>query len=165
MRLPVEQYSVLDAERIERLEGGVFRCYLPKLQMFRFIIEPVITVQVLGFEEGGCSIEVISADVQGSPAVVRANSKFEIASKNVVSWEELPEGKKMIHSDTTLSVALEVPRWFMIPDQSIKSTGNFVLSKTLNQVVPRFLTQLRGDYDKWAAGDDSRSPVDAEFLL
>lgn len=164
MQLPVEQYSVLDAERIERVEENVFKCYLSRIQMFRFVIEPILTVQVDSLDAGGCKIEVISADVLGSPAVVRANDKFRISSRNIVSWEILPEDTKMIHSDTSLAVELDVPRWFIIPIASIESTGNFVLSQTLNQVVPRFLAQLRKDYEKWAAGDDSRAPVDSGTL-
>mmetsp|Transcript_7744 Transcript_7744/g.48049 ORF Transcript_7744/g.48049 Transcript_7744/m.48049 type:complete len:165 (-) Transcript_7744:57-551(-) len=164
MQLPVEQYSVLDAERIERVEGNIFKCYLSRIQMFQFVIEPILIVQVDTFDTGGCKIEVVSADVLGSPAVVRANDKFKISSRNIVNWEVLPGDEKMLHSDTSLAVELDVPRWFIIPIGSIESTGNFVLSQTLNQVVPRFLAQLRKDYEIWAAGDDSRAPVDSGAL-
>jgi len=34
-----------------------------------------------------------------------------------------------------------------------------VMQRVLNTMVPRFLAQLRADYDLWAAGDESRKPV------
>ena len=34
-----------------------------------------------------------------------------------------------------------------------------VMQRVLNTMVPRFLAQLRADYELWAAGDQSRKPV------
>lgn len=46
MTLPASQYSLLDAQRVERLDDTTFRCYVGALQLFSLRVEPVITVQV-----------------------------------------------------------------------------------------------------------------------
>lgn len=37
--------------------------------------------------------------------------------------------------------------------------GSKVLQGVLATMVPRFLKQLRVDYELWASGDESRKPV------
>lgn len=60
----------------------------------------------------------------------------------------------------TLQVVLEVPGWCsFLPVPAIQSTGSRVLQQVLDIMVPRFLAQLERDYQQWAAGDTSRSPV------
>ena len=52
MALPASQYSVLDAERIERLDDNSFRCYVGGLRLFSLVVEPVLTVSVVVGERG-----------------------------------------------------------------------------------------------------------------
>lgn len=57
-------------------------------------------------------------------------------------------------------VVLEVPGWCsFLPVPAIQSTGSRVLQQVLDIMVPRFLAQLERDYQQWAAGDTSRTPV------
>ena len=46
MALPASQYSVLDAQKIERLDDNSFRCYVGGLKFFGLRVEPVLTVSV-----------------------------------------------------------------------------------------------------------------------
>jgi hypothetical protein len=46
MALPASQYSVLDAQKIERLDDDSFRCYVGGLKFFGLRVEPVLTVSV-----------------------------------------------------------------------------------------------------------------------
>ena len=46
-----------------------------------------------------------------------------------------------------------------IPVGAIERTGSSVMQKVLNQMLPKFLSQLQVDYQKWASGDESRKPV------
>ncbi|PNH01390.1 Pre-rRNA-processing protein esf-2 [Tetrabaena socialis] len=58
------------------------------------------------------------------------------------------------------AVCLEVPAWCgFLPVDSIESVGSGVMQNVLNAMVPRFLAQLRTDYQLWASGDESRKPV------
>ncbi|CAN6476978.1 unnamed protein product [Victoria cruziana] len=62
MRLPASQYSVLDAERIERVDGNTFRCYVYKFKFFNFEVCPVLLVQV-EVEPNCCCIRLLSCKV------------------------------------------------------------------------------------------------------
>lgn len=64
MALPVSQYSVLDAERIERVDESTFRCYAHRINLFAVEIQPVILVRV-DAQPDGCIIRLISCKVGG----------------------------------------------------------------------------------------------------
>ncbi|PSC69180.1 hypothetical protein C2E20_7357 [Micractinium conductrix] len=158
MVLPASQYSVLDAQRIERLDEDTFRCYVGGLKLFSLEVEPVITVSVT-VQERGPTVRLLSTKLKGSPAVEKANDRFDATMSNVVRWQDAPGGGKQIVSDTFLQVQLQVPGWFVLPTSTIERTGCAVMSKILDTAVPRFLQQLAVDYAAWAAGDDSRAPA------
>ncbi|KAK9283533.1 hypothetical protein L1049_011780 [Liquidambar formosana] len=46
MSLPASQYSVLDAERIERIDDNTFRCYVYRFKFFAFEVCPVLLVSI-----------------------------------------------------------------------------------------------------------------------
>lgn len=59
-----------------------------------------------------------------------------------------------------VQVTLEVPGWMnFIPRGAVENLGSKAMQGVLNTMVPRFLAQLHKDYARWAAGDESRSPV------
>ena len=59
-----------------------------------------------------------------------------------------------------MQVCLEVPGWMIaVPVGVIERTGSSVMQGVLNTMLPRFLAQLRADYELWASGDTSRTPV------
>ncbi|CAI0555329.1 unnamed protein product, partial [Linum tenue] len=62
MSLPASQYSVLDAERIERVDDNTFRCYVYRFKFLNFEVCPVLLVKV---EEQpyGCCIKLLSCKV------------------------------------------------------------------------------------------------------
>lgn len=76
MSLPASQYSVLDAQRIERVDDKTFRCYVYKFKFFAFEVCPVLLVRV-DEQPNGCSINLLSCKLEGSPIVVAQNNKFE----------------------------------------------------------------------------------------
>ncbi|CAH1438080.1 unnamed protein product [Lactuca virosa] len=76
MSLPASQYSVLDAQRIERIDDKTFRCYVYKFKFFAFEVCPVLLVRVEE-QPNGCSINLLSCKLEGSPIVVAQNNKFE----------------------------------------------------------------------------------------
>lgn len=62
MSLPASQYSVLDAERIERVDENTFRCYVYKIKFFAFEVCPVLLVKVEE-QPNGCCIKLLSCKV------------------------------------------------------------------------------------------------------
>lgn len=75
MSLPASQYSVLDAERIERVDDNTFRCYVYRIKFFAFEVCPVLVVRVEE-EPHGCCIRLLSCKLEGSPLVEAQNEKF-----------------------------------------------------------------------------------------
>lgn len=76
MSLPASQYSVLDAERIERVDDSTFRCYVYRFKFFAFEVCPVLLVRV-EVRHDGCCIKLLSCKLEGSPIVVAQNNKFD----------------------------------------------------------------------------------------
>ncbi|GFQ04038.1 hypothetical protein PHJA_002547700 [Phtheirospermum japonicum] len=76
MSLPASQYSVLDAERIERVDDNTFRCYVYRFKFFAFEVCPVLLVRVEE-QPHGCCIKLLSCKLEGSPIVVAQNDKFD----------------------------------------------------------------------------------------
>lgn len=62
MSLPASQYSVLDAERIERVDDSTFRCYVYRFKFFAFEVCPVLIVRV-EVQPNGCCIKLLSCKV------------------------------------------------------------------------------------------------------
>ena len=62
MSLPASQYSVLDANRIERITDDTFRCYVGGLKFINFTVEPVLTVSVVTHARG-CTISLLDCKV------------------------------------------------------------------------------------------------------
>ena len=164
MSLPATSYSTLDGETVKRIDDCTFECTLGTLSFLGFKITPTVTAKVDVRPNGaGPMISVEEATISGSKIVEDANEQFQLSSVNDVSWfdsatDEFPN-QKTIQSDTTVSVYLIVPRWFPFTVKSTERTGRFVVNQVVGQVVPRFLKQLKADYEVWSLGDDSRKAV------
>ena len=52
MALPASQYSVLDAQKIERLDDSTFQCHVGRVGFLGWGVEPVLTVSVIVEPEG-----------------------------------------------------------------------------------------------------------------
>ncbi|CAA6673327.1 unnamed protein product [Spirodela intermedia] len=160
MSLPASQYSVLDAERIERVDEKTFRCFVYRFKFFSFEVCPVLMVRVEE-ERGGCCIRLLSCKLEGSPIVVAQNEKFSASMVNKISCDDGSDnsGAQKLVTDTTIEVSIDIPFPFRaIPVEAIESTGTQVLERLLRIMLPRFLSQLVKDYQAWASGDVSRLP-------
>ncbi|XP_031502598.1 uncharacterized protein LOC116265798 isoform X2 [Nymphaea colorata] len=144
MRLPASQYSVLDAERIERVDENTFRCYVYKFKFFNFEVCPVLMVRV-EVEPSGCCIRLLSCKLEGSPIVVQQNEKFSASMVNRISCSVNNNGSTMqqLISDTEIEVVIDIPFAFRaLPAALIESSGNQVMEQILKIMLPRFLAQF-----------------------
>ncbi|WVY97498.1 hypothetical protein V8G54_029649 [Vigna mungo] len=161
MRLPASQYSVLDAERIERVNDDTFRCYVYRFRFFNFEICPVLLVKVEE-QPDGCCIKLLSCKLEGSPMIAAQNDKFDALMVNRISCDSSKAESltQQLTSDTIIEVSIEIPFPFLaIPKQAIESAGTQVLEQILRLMLPRFMSQLVKDYQAWATGDTSRQPL------
>ena len=164
MSLPATSYSTLDAETVKRTDDETFECTLGTLEFLGFKITPTVVANVNVRPNGkGPRISVQEASISGSKMVDDANEQFQLSSINDVSWFDSPteehKNQKTIKSKTIVSVYLIVPKWFPFTVKSTERTGRFVVNQVVNQVVPKFLEQLKADYEVWSGGDDSRKAV------
>ncbi|KAL6007253.1 hypothetical protein ACLOJK_032749 [Asimina triloba] len=155
-------YSLMDAERVERVSEDTFRCYLSGLKVFTFEIVPVLLVKVEE-EPDGCCIRLLSCKLEGSPVVVAQNDKFfaSMVNKMSCSSDLSDSSRQQLTADAAIEVVIDVPFTFraIIPVQVVESTGTKVLQQLLDTVLPRFLVQLVKDYQAWASGYNSRQPL------
>ncbi|XP_042377983.1 uncharacterized protein SYNPCC7002_A1590-like [Zingiber officinale] len=161
MTLPASQYSVLDAERIERIDDKTFRCYVYRLKFFSFEVCPVLVVRV-DEEPNGCCIRLLSCKLEGSPLVEAQNEKFSASMVNRISCSDGLHNStfQKLTTDTDIEVTIDIPFAFrMLPVEVFESTGRQVLEQLLRAMLPRFLAQLIKDYQAWASGDTSRQPL------
>lgn len=161
MKLPASQYSVLDAERIERVSEDTFRCYVYTIKFFSFEVCPVLLVKVEE-QPHGCCIKLLSCKLEGSPMVAAQNDKFDAIMVNRISCESDSNESlvQQLKSDTIIEVSIEIPFAFKaIPKQAIESAGTQVLEQILKIMLPRFMSQLVKDYQAWASGNTSRQPL------
>ncbi|KAJ6900730.1 hypothetical protein NC652_026741 [Populus alba x Populus x berolinensis] len=189
MSLPASQYSVLDAERIERVDDNTFRCYVYRFKFFAFEVCPVLLVRVEE-QPNGCCIKLLSCKLEGSPIVVAQNEKFDgvrmctsvmfngtLVSMNALTLIWCGNAASMVNqiscssnssnstmqrltSDAVIEVSIEVPSAIRaIPAEAIESTGAQILQQILGLMLPRFMAQLVKDYQAWASGDTSRQPL------
>lgn len=162
MSLPASQYSVLDAERIERVDDNTFRCYVYRFKFFAFEVCPVLLVRVEE-QPNGCCIKLLSCKLEGSPIVVAQNEKFDASMVNQISCDSTKTSDssfQQLTSDAVIEVCIEIPFAFRaIPVEAIESTGTQVLEQILKTILPRFMAQLVKDYQAWASGDTSRQPL------
>uniref|UniRef100_A0A2P2NFB8 Uncharacterized protein LOC105130684 isoform X1 n=1 Tax=Rhizophora mucronata TaxID=61149 RepID=A0A2P2NFB8_RHIMU len=161
MSLPASQYSVLDAERIERVDDNTFRCYVYRFKFFAFEVCPVLLVRV-ETQPNGCCIKLLSCKLEGSPMVVAQNDKFDASMVNQISCDSNQSNSSVqkLTSDAVIEVSIDVPFAFRpIPIEAIESTGAQILNQILGLMLPRFMAQLVKDYQAWASGDMSRQPL------
>lgn len=145
MSLPASQYSVLDAERIERVDDNTFRCYVYRFKFFAFEVCPVLLVRVEE-QPNGCCIKLLSCKLEGSPIVVAQNEKFDASMVNQISCDSTKTSDssfQQLTSDAVIEVCIEIPFAFRaIPVEAIESTGTQVLEQILKTILPRFMAQV-----------------------
>jgi len=176
MALPVSQYSVLDAQRVERLGEDTFRCYVDGFTFLTLRVEPVVDVAVRVGPRGP-TVTLLGARLAGSPRAEAVNDRFAVTMVNAVLWEEGGDGgggggaspppppSRLITSDAFIELALEVPVWAgILPLPALEAAGGRVMQRVLDVMVPRFLAQLAADYGAWARGEDRR-PADGSLSL
>ncbi|ONL93618.1 hypothetical protein ZEAMMB73_Zm00001d027659 [Zea mays] len=133
MSLPASQYSVLDAERIERVDDSTFRCYVYRFRFFALEVCPVLLVRV-DEEPDGCCIRLLSCKLEGSPLVEAQNDKFSASMANRVfcSSKSQDSTLQQLTSDTTIEVAIDIPFPFRaIPVEAIESSGSLLKTTKL----------------------------------
>eukprot|EP00210_Caulerpa_lentillifera_P008012 g7651.t1 len=161
MTLPVSQYSVLDAEKVERISDEMFRVQIGAVSFLGTTLIPIMTLTVKPHDTG-CEITLLECLLDGSKLAKDANSRFSCQMRNYVSYQKDPETNELqITGDCSMKIAGIVPKVLSVvfPIPMVNNLGEKMLSQILRIAMPRFLDQLEKDYLSWAAGDDSREAM------
>lgn len=86
MALPASQYSVLDAQRIERLDESTFRCYVGGLRLFSLVVEPVLTVSVVVGERGP-TVKLLQTEVR----ILQGSGNYKRVACNLQACSLFPQ--------------------------------------------------------------------------
>jgi hypothetical protein len=165
MALPASEYSVLSAQQVERLSDSQFKFALGSLNFFGTKIAPVLYVDVNVFpEEHRSEIAVRRAETVGSAVAEKINGTFSISALNVVSAGVDQKGRKILCSDVSLQIDAVVPEWSRLPLGLVQSGGNFVVQSSLSLVGAAFVRILAADFQRWSAGNDSRTALEGASL-
>lgn len=165
MALPASQYSVLSANQIERLSDSQFKATLGRLNFFGNDFVPILYVDVDVIpNESRAEIVVKKAETTGSEIAEKISGTFDIFAKNDVSTGVDKKGRKVLVSDTNLSINVTVPEDSKVPLRLINSGGNFIIQQSLNLIVPTFIRLLAFDFKRWSAGEDSREAIEGATL-
>jgi len=156
MRLPVEQYFVLDANSIRSLGGNRFSLQVSRMQLFDLWLEPLVEVVVEQTVNPPRVLLVAEkCRLRGSSQVegLKLDRRFSMKMVTDMRWTSGgPGGPGAITASAQLDVWCEVvPPFNLMPREFLEASCNAVLATTTSLLLPVFLRRLAQDYQKWAA--------------
>mmetsp|Transcript_14210 Transcript_14210/g.29182 ORF Transcript_14210/g.29182 Transcript_14210/m.29182 type:complete len:293 (-) Transcript_14210:20-898(-) len=147
---------------------NLFTVTLPTIRMFGSSFTPSLytTVSVSPYPEARSKINILHCTLDGDRMAKFADGKFGVDCSTVVEGglaEEGEEGKGREWMEVTSSVLITcpVPVQFkkILPSRLLSATGSKVMSGVLRVLLPKFLDDLKGDYELWRYGKDEERAV------
>eukprot|EP00747_Dinoflagellata_sp_TGD_P183661 gnl/TRDRNA2_/TRDRNA2_38685_c0_seq1.p1 gnl/TRDRNA2_/TRDRNA2_38685_c0~~gnl/TRDRNA2_/TRDRNA2_38685_c0_seq1.p1 ORF type:complete len:470 (+),score=59.58 gnl/TRDRNA2_/TRDRNA2_38685_c0_seq1:51-1460(+) len=154
VRLPAQQYNVLDSDRVKRVGPGTFQVTVGKQRLLWLEIEPVLMLRLAIFANGveQCLIrtEIKSGKDGRSSGPIRALNDFlqNLQLTNRLTAVTGPDGQPQIRCQVDVCGAFAGPGAGSVRD---------LLKWSLGGVIPWFLTQLADDYGDWSEGKPRKS--------
>jgi len=166
MRLPVEQYAVLDGANITRVGRNDFKLAVPRIEFFDIWIEPVLEVTVEFEEAADAPPKVVMrakrCNISGSRWIedMRINDKFEMDFRAELRWKAAAGscgGPGKLFCKTALEVYCEALQPFaVLPRPTLEGSCNAVLSTFGPSIMRLFLEKLSQDYHRWSRDSSYR---------
>lgn len=85
MRLPVEQYYILDPSQIRFLESNVFQLAVPPINLLGTSLQPRLRVAV-ATREDAVVLEATGCQLRGSGALGALDDKFSMTFTTTITW-------------------------------------------------------------------------------
>ena len=159
VRLPAEEYNVLDSSAVERIDVGTFKVNAGTQKILMWEIEPVGTLRIVPTDDGceqillGAVMNDVKARRTGKESVViRAMnaSLKDLTMRNAVTAVDGADGR----DGAAIRCQIDVAGTFT--EGPFAAAGSQRLSSMLDWclrfVLPWFLEQLAADYADWASG-------------
>jgi hypothetical protein len=150
VRLPAQQYNVLDTNAVTRVSDNVFRVSTGVQRMLMFEAEPVGLVEINVLPDG-VQQSMRKAELKArKPSKVLDEVNATLANlqlQNTITAEDSPEGGRQIVCELVLDGTFTRGVLARVPEERL----NGLMSWALGTVMPWFLLKLRDDYALWAA--------------
>eukprot|EP01024_Parvocaulis_polyphysoides_P034923 TRINITY_DN30923_c0_g1_i1.p2 TRINITY_DN30923_c0_g1~~TRINITY_DN30923_c0_g1_i1.p2 ORF type:complete len:258 (+),score=14.64 TRINITY_DN30923_c0_g1_i1:205-978(+) len=164
MRLPPEQYDLLDRSLISYYGGNKFSLRVPRIDIFNLWVEPRIDMEV-DVNNDRVLAKAYNCVVDGPPVIQSINSKF--CFKLTLKITHVPArelqlqlrnsqygnnqfGYGQMKGDLRLDVWCEnVPPLTIFPDELVQGSVNLALDQGVNTMLNIFLERLGRDSEVW----------------
>ncbi|XP_043713988.1 uncharacterized protein LOC122662423 isoform X2 [Telopea speciosissima] len=145
-------------QSFESVDLKTYRCSLPKIQLLKFEVAPVLDLRVTATNED-CTVEMLSCKFQGSEAVERQNDHFSAFMINHIKWDA-NGSEPSLDVDVKLNLTLEINTlpFTLLPISAVENPGNLIMQTLVDKLVPMLLEQLLQDYEKWVQEQCEISP-------
>uniref|UniRef100_A0A0G4IAI8 Uncharacterized protein n=1 Tax=Chromera velia CCMP2878 TaxID=1169474 RepID=A0A0G4IAI8_9ALVE len=181
LSLPPTDYSILSEGSIERLNDTHFQYKLDPQKFFNVqvgstlitevVVDPSVPSSLIQVKDFSMDIRPLASRPSGKllrelQEVVRSTNVNSYGLTKGINLQERRAGAghgreapPMIETKMEIKVSAKVPKRTLVPARIVEATGSFVLQRILNIILPRFLKQLRADFDRWSAGSADRSAL------
>lgn len=167
MRLPTEQYSVLDP-MITCLGNNRFRLRVPRLALFDLWVSPIVDVCVEQSESPPrVLLSSYACKLHGSEALRSLDRRVVVQFETQLTWhsseiKELTTDENNRSGSITADVSVEVyteviPPFHFLPRSVLEGTANTALRALIHALLPLFLKRLAADYRRWSTDEEYRA--------
>ncbi|XP_042491233.1 uncharacterized protein LOC122071032 [Macadamia integrifolia] len=120
-------------QSFESLDSKTYRCSLPKIQLLKFEVAPVLDLRVTATGED-CIVEMLSCKV--------TLSSFHFSYYCIL----------------LLCAQINTRPFTLLPISAVENPGNLIMQTLVDKLVPMLLEQLVEDYEKWVQEQCEISP-------
>ena len=139
---------VATVRKIEQLEHNQFKCYVGRLELLGFEVEPVCEFSVES-SDNSCTLHMNSATLEGSRILKTA--RFTATMSNTLNWGETPETDLSLDTNLMIDLEMYTMPFRLMPRASVEAPGNSLLRSVLKRMQPMFLQSLITDFSRWQA--------------
>ena len=158
VRLPAEEYNVLDSSAVTRIDVGTFRVNAGAQKILMWEIEPVGTLRIVPTNDGceqillGAVMNDVKARRTGKESVVI--KAMNASLKDLTMRNAVSAVKSGSEGGTAIRCQIDVAGTFTEGPFAAAGSQRLcaMLDWCLRSVLPWFLEQLAADYADWASG-------------
>ena len=140
--------SLVDPTRTEQLSRDTFRLKMRPLKFLLLSIQPTVDMKLWADVDGTVHLRSVACELRG---IDYLNQRFHLDLEGTLSPVKR-DGQTYLSGTANLAVEVEIPPALMFtPRAMIEGTGNGLLKSVLVTIKQRLMSQLLGDYQRWAA--------------
>jgi hypothetical protein len=178
MRLPVEQYYILDPSQIQFLSGNMFILSVPKINLLTATLQPVIQVQVTSAPDA-VVLQAVDCQLNATGILGDLDSKFAMQFTTKLTWNSqphshVPQQQQQVrshglgpqaHAEQQQPAALHDQQRDAYPASpaSDSKANNNALSATAGQLRSGW-NKLRSSISRSSSNGTGTEPIQTEVL-